>query len=183
MVAIIAAVVSFAIPNMVRARIRAVMLAQMKQVREAAMVTRIDAIKGGRQAVLAIRPVNGRPGLVAWRDDNGDQVADATDNNEALDDGERVIGRWAFGEKVTVANDPARTLKALDGGGRGVVFMANGTANSQGTAGVGQGAFLVSDFRGNLFRVTVQGGVGTVTEEMQVAGAGTWTTRFNQWRY
>jgi prepilin-type N-terminal cleavage/methylation domain-containing protein len=162
------------VPNMMRMRIRANTLAQMKQVRQAAMIARMDAIQGGRQTVLAL---DGN-GLIAWRDDG----------NETRDAGEAVIGRWAFSEKVTVAEDTVSTaptlhLKTLPGGGRGVVFLASGQANSTGTAGVGQGAFLVSDVRGNRFRVIVQGGSGSVNEEMWDPDTSAWSRRTVFWRY
>jgi len=178
---IVGLVVVIAIPNMARARFRAIMLGQMKQVRQAAMVARIDAIRGGRQTVLGLTTELGRPALYAWRDDNGD---------EQHQTGETVIGRWTFSERVTVAEDTVssdnRTLRTLTGSGpnKGVVFLPNGVANSHGTAGVGQGGFVVSDVRGNRFRVTIQGGSGTVTEEMQdPTAAGGWTTRYVNWRY
>ena len=173
---IIGLMVAFAIPNLARARVRAIMLGQMKQVRQAAMVARIDAIKGGRQTVLGFTTELGRNALIAWRDDNGDETQNA---------GERVIGRWTFSDKVTVADDPTVTLKTLGGGGKGVVFLPNGTANSHGTVGAGEGAFLVSDINGNRFRVTIQGGAGTVTERMYDPNyPGDWNPeRFVNWRY
>ncbi len=169
---IIGVVVLIAIPNMVRARTRSLMLSQMKQVRQAAMMTRIDAIKGGRQSVLGFTTELGRPALIAWRDDDGDETRDS---------GEHVIGRWTFSERVTIGGDPTVTLKSLDGGGEGVVFLANGAANPHGDVGEGQGAFLVTDFKGNRFQVRIQGGAGTVTEQMWDGNG--WSDRFVHWRY
>lgn len=186
--AIIGLVVAIAIPNMARARLRSIMLSQMKQVRHAVMMSRMDAIKGGRQTVLGFTTELGRNALIAWRDDNGD---------ETQDPGEQVIGRWTFTERVTIDEDtistgPTRALytltSSLGGGGteKGVVFLANGSCNcsSSGGVGAGMGAFLVSDQNGNLFRVTVHGGAGTVEEHMQDPnGPEGWSTRYVNWRY
>ena len=77
---------------------------------------------------------------------------------------------------------------SLGGSGteKGVVFLANGSCNcsSSGGVGAGMGAFLVSDQNGNLFRVTVHGGAGTVEEHMQDPnGPDGWSTRYVNWRY
>lgn len=181
--AIIGLVVAIAIPNMARARVRSILLSQMKQVRHAVMMSRMDAIRGGRQTVLGFTTELGRPALVAWRDDNGDEVHDNT---------EAIIGRWNFVERVSVANDtlssPPRQLRVLGCSGsspgtdRGVVFSANGNASSSSNCTTSsQGAFLLTDVLGNRFRVTVQGGSGTVTEEMWDGSE--WSDRFVHWRY
>lgn len=171
--AIIGLMVAFAIPSMARARIRAIMLGQMKQVRQAVMLTRIDAIRGGRQTVLGFTTVLGRQALVAWRDDNGDADQQA---------GEQTIGRWTFSERVTVADDPDIPLRVLTGSDKGVVFLANGTTLSGfGGGATGAGAFRLNDQNGNSFQVVIQGGSGSVREQMW--DGSDWSDRFVNWRY
>jgi len=175
--AVIGVIVAFAIPNLFRARVRAIQLSQMKQVRQAVMLTRVDAIRGGRQTVLGFATELGRPALIAWRDDNGDEVRQAS---------EAIIRRWSFSERVTVADDPEIPLRLLTGAGtaKGVVFLANGTVLSDDAGGpTGSGAFRVTDRKDNRFQVEIQGGSGSVTERMWDPDGGTWSDRFVHWRY
>ena len=173
--AIIGAIVLFAIPNMRRSKIRAELLSQMKMVRQAAAVARIHAIRGGSQTVLTEGTVGGKPGLVAWQDANADEVQDAD---------ETLVGEWLFTDHVILTTTTDLKLLGTTTK-RGVVFLPNGIAHSSASegAGAGQGRYLVSDHLGNEFEVRIQGGSGSVIEEMKDFDGTFQPEPFRYWRY
>jgi hypothetical protein len=116
--------------------------------------------------------------VVAWVDDN---------LNEALDAGEDEVGSWRIDSTVFLGPDMTdgnRSLHVLSGTELGVVFLPTGTAIAHGdNIGVGQGAVVVSDYKANQIRLTIQAGSGTVIEEMWDPRDTTWSIYERFWRY
>jgi prepilin-type N-terminal cleavage/methylation domain-containing protein len=166
------------IPNLLRAKIRAEMLSQVKMVRQAIAVSRINAIKGGRPVAMAMQNINGIATLVAWVDEDGGQD---------FDSGERVVGRWPLPPTFSLTEDPTMRLYRLGGSGPdGMLFLPTGSAivAEAGTAGAGEAGTILTDLKGNQFRIRVTGGTGTVIEEMWNPTTSSWDPNARQyWRY
>jgi hypothetical protein len=67
-----------------------------------------------------------------------------------------------------------------------MVFFPTGAGivNETGGLGVGQGGVRFTDKKGNMLRLRVQGGTGTVVREMWDPGAGEWDEKSTKyWRY
>jgi Tfp pilus assembly protein FimT len=177
-VAIIGMILAISIPTLRRSLVRAELLGEVKMLRAAVSVARINAIKQSRTVVLRIllddAAQNG--GLVhAWIDEDDDGVADA---------GEEDIGRWRMNDDITLSPDAGFQLRGLSGTELGVVFLPSGAAiaNTSGTV-VGAGAVVVSDFASNRIRISVQGGSGTVVQEMWDFENSQWSEQIRFWRY
>jgi prepilin-type N-terminal cleavage/methylation domain-containing protein len=172
-----------ALPNLIRAKIRAEMLSQVKMTQQAFAVSRINAVQGRTRVVVELQ--QGATGweFFSWKD-SGVQP-------EVYESGEPVVGRWAIPDgKFTVAQDPAATLRLYRLGGaatrRGMVFLPSGAGivNEAGNVGVGQGGLRISDLNGNQFRLLVQAGTGTVIRQMWDPTSSTWDEKsLRHWRY
>jgi len=188
-VAIIGIIVAAAIPSLRRARMRAAMLDTVRVFEQAAAVSRISAIKRGRNVCLRVMPSGSRQHLSnfrAWFDDNQNEVEDA---------GEEVIGTWQIRntDEWSFETSSAHPMYVLDsaGGGtaRGVVYLPNGMARVEaaGQVGIGQGAFDYYIWRNgqkwNVFQVSVFGGAGTVQTLMKIPGTSNWSNNFAYWEY
>ena len=165
---IIGLVAAVSIPSLQRARMRASMLEVVRTFEQAAAVSRITAIRRGRNVCLEILADDTRQQLNsfrAWIDANEDEVENA---------GEEVVGEWqirradewSFEDSGT---DPMYVLNAGGGGtARGVVYEPTGMALTEaaGQVGIGEGAFeffVWYDARKwNTFRIGIFGGAGTV---------------------
>jgi prepilin-type N-terminal cleavage/methylation domain-containing protein len=177
-VAIMGMILVISIPAMRRSMVRAELLGEVKMLRAAVSVARINAIKQSRIVVLRIllddAAQNG--GLVhAWIDEDDDGVADA---------GEEDVGRWRMNDDITLSPDAGLQLRGLSGTELGVVFLPSGAAiaNTGGTV-VGVGAVVVSDYASNQIRISVQGGSGTVVQEMWDFENSLWSDQIRFWRY
>jgi Tfp pilus assembly protein FimT len=177
-VAIMGMILAISIPAMRRSMVRAELLGEVKMLRAAVAVSRINAIKQSRNVVLRIllddAAQNG--GLVhAWIDEDGD---------DALDAGEEDVGRWRMNDDITLSPDAGFQLRGLSGTELGVVFLPSGAtiANTNGTV-VGAGAVVVSDYASNQIRISVQGGSGTVVQEMWDFENSRWSDQIRFWRY
>ena len=58
-----------------------------------------------------------------------------------------------------------------------------GEGNDLNNIGVGQGAVVISDYKLNQIRLTIQAGAGTVIEEMWDPGDTEWSIHERFWRY
>ncbi|MDB4306138.1 type II secretion system GspH family protein [bacterium] len=183
-VAMIGLLLAVAIPNLRRSMVRAELLGNVKVVRQAVAVARIHAVKNSRRVALKIlndaTPEAG-PLVVAWVDDN---------LNEALDAGEDEVGSWRIDSTIFLGPDMTDNNRSLHklalgaGPELGVVFLPTGTAITHGDSiGVGQGAVVISDYKLNQVRLTIQAGAGTVIEEMLNPGDSTWSIHERFWRY
>ena len=177
-VAIMGLILVISITAMRRSMVRAELLGEVKMLRAAVSVARINAIKQSRIVVLRIllddAAQNG--GLVhAWIDEDDDGVADA---------GEEDVGRWRMNDDITLSPDAGLQLRGLSGTELGVVFLPSGAAiaNTGGTV-VGVGAVVVSDYASNQIRISVQGGSGTVVQEMWDFENSLWSDQIRFWRY
>ncbi len=177
-VAIMGMILAISIPAMRRSMVRAELLGEVKMLRAAVAVSRINAIKQSRNVVLRIllddAAQNG--GLVhAWIDEDGD---------DALDAGAEDVGRWRMNDDITLSPDAGFQLRGLSGTELGVVFLPSGAtiANTNGTV-VGAGAVVVSDYASNQIRISVQGGSGTVVQEMWDFENSLWSDQIRFWRY
>ncbi len=166
------------IPNLIRAKIRAEMLAQVKTLRQSMAVARINAIKGGQPVALSMQNVGGVANLVAWVDADGQQD---------FDSGEHVLGQWTLPNKFSLTNDTTWPLYRLGStsGPLGILFLPSGVAivDDSREIGAGQGGVVLTDIKGNQFRLLVTGGAGTVEEEMWNPDIGDWDDSRNHWRY
>jgi hypothetical protein len=82
------------------------------------------------------------------------------------------------------STDNDRSLHPLSGTELGVVFLPTGTAITHGdNIGVGQGAVVISDYKLNQIRLTIQAGAGTVIEEMWDPRDTDWSKEERFWRY
>ena len=181
--AIAAAVMVVAVPNLIRAKLRAEMLSQVQMSQQAFAIARINAVQGATPVVVELRNGPGGRELFSWKDTGA--VA------EVFEAGEAEVGRWVIpSARFEVEQDPAAALRLYRLGGtatrRGVVFFPTGAGivNETGALGMGQGGIRITDKKGNQFRLRVQAGTGTVIREMWNAGAGDWddaSTKY--WRY
>ena len=103
---------------------------------------------------------------------------------DALDAGEEDIGRWRVSNDIKLSPDAGLQLRGLSGTELGIVFLPSGAAiaNTGGTV-VGAGAVVVSDFAFNQIRISVQGGSGTVVQEMWDFENSLWSDQTRFWRY
>ena len=183
--AVITLIVGVTIPNLRRSAVRAELLGEVKMVRQALAVARIHAVKNSRRGALQLLPDDAQayqdPEPFAWVDDNA---------NDIFDSGEVVVGEWPIGQQIFMGEDDsskkADDLHEFGGAGPplGVVFLPTGTAITTGSSiGVGQAGVIISDKYDNRIRLTIQGGAGTVVEEMWDYYEEDWTTEFRFWRY
>ena len=186
--AVITLIVGVTIPNLRRSAVRAELLSEVKMIRQALAVARIHALKNTRRVGLQLLPDNAETSYpnvetFAWIDENV---------NDQFDGGEEVVGRWKVGVETYLGIDDSskKALGTLHEFGAtspiplGVVFLPNGTAIASGNnIGVGEAALVISDKYDNRIRLTIQGGAGTVVEEMWDYYAEDWSTEFRFWRY
>ncbi len=177
-VAIMGMILAISIPTLRRSLVRAELLGEAKMLKAAVSVSRINAIKQSRTVVLRILLDDAAQdgGVVhAWIDDDDDRVADA---------GEEDIGRWRMNDDIKLSPDAGLRLRGLSGTELGIVFLPSGAAiaNTGGTV-VGAGAVVVSDFAFNQIRISVQGGSGTVVQEMWDFENSRWSDQIRFWRY
>ena len=180
MVVIIGLVVAIGYPMMRRTLVRARVLSQANTLKQAVAVARANALQHGQGVTLRLLDANARQegGVVtAWVDGNRNGVLDSPS--------EVMIGRWPMRGKTVLKPDPANVLFKLQGGARGVLFLGNGTAisNRSGSAGIGQGAVIVSDYFDNDIRLLIMAGTGTVVQEMWDPENATWSKQLRFWRY
>lgn len=180
-VAMIGLLLAVAIPNLRRSMVRAELLGNVKVVRQAVAVARIHAVKNSRRVALKIlndATLEAGPLVVAWVDDDLDEVFDA---------GEDEVGSWRIDSTIFLGPDMTdgnRSLHLLSGTERGVVLLPTGTAITHGDSiGVGQGAVVISDYKLNQVRLTIQAGAGTVIEEMWDPSETDWSIHERFWRY
>jgi len=173
---IIGLILVIGLPNLLRAKVRAEMLGQVKMMRQALAVSRINAIKGGRPVAMSMEGTGSVHTLLAWVDTNGNELRDTT---------EREVGRWVFRTRFTVYEDPSNRFYKLNSTKAGVLFLPTGSAIvAEGTtAPSGQGAAIISDINGNQIRLRIQAGSGTVFEEMKVPASSEWDKNTRHWRY
>ena len=180
-VAILGMVVVISIPSLRRSMVRAELLGETKMLSQAVSVARINAIKQGQRVTLKFLDDDAiqNAGMVhAWVDANGDGAP----NPPAEID----IGRWRVTAGILLSPDPDTTneLAGLAGTTMGVVFLPNGNtiANVNGTV-VGIGGFVVSDYASNQILITIQGGSGTVRQQMWNPETSQWSDEIRFWRY
>ncbi len=177
--ALIALIVGIAVPNLRRAMVRADLMEEVKMVRQALAVARINAIKNSRRvAVLLLPEETGEHfdrQVVAWVDETSDEMPDA---------GDEVVGRWNLGPKVAVGPEPSDanlTLHEMASQTRGVIFLPNGSAIvHEDEVGVGTGGLVISDNNSNRILLLIRAS-GTVEERMWDGTS--WDTRLIHWRY
>ncbi|HOC44719.1 MAG TPA: prepilin-type N-terminal cleavage/methylation domain-containing protein [Thermoanaerobaculales bacterium] len=170
-----------ALPNLLRAKIRAEMLSHSKMVHQAVVVSRIGAIQRGAPVAMSLEGISDSGGgvLFAWQDSNG---------NEQEDAGEPRVGEWRVRPQFRVAQETANPLYRLGGAAarRGVVFLPSGAGrvSEAGAAGIGQGGVVITDIKGNQLLLRVQAGTGTVLQAMWDPVAGDWDFKSTRhWRY
>lgn len=171
-VSLIGIVLAIGIPNLRRARIRANMLEQVRTIKQAAALGRINAIRSGGSVILAM-PTGDGVTIRLWAD---------TTANEAYDSGERIFQDWVLPAKVKVKADGTRPLRTLSGGGKGILFRRDGVVEASTSGDTGWGAVILEDPHGNELRLSFAGGTGTVVVEMKNP-SGAWTTDLKYWRY
>ena len=172
-----------AVPNLVRAKLRAEMLSQVKMTQQAFAIARINAVQGRVPVVVELRE-----GAIGWEFFSWKETGVQP---EVYESGEPVVGRWSIPQgKFNVVQDPAALLRLYRLGGtatrRGMVFLPSGTGivNEAGGIGVGQGGLRITDLKGNQFRLLVQAGTGTVIRQMWNPTASTWDEKSTRhWRY
>ena len=170
-----------ALPNLIRAKIRAEMLSHSKMVQQAMVVSRIGAIQRGSPVAVSLEEIadNGGGVLFAWQDTNG---------NEQEDGGEPRIGEWRVRPQFRIAQETANPLHRLSGAAslRGVVFLPSGAGMvaDGGTTGIGQAGVVITDIKGNQLLLRVQAGTGTVQQAMWDPDLGDWDFKSTRhWRY
>jgi prepilin-type N-terminal cleavage/methylation domain-containing protein len=170
-----------ALPNLIRAKIRAEMLSHSKMVQQAMVVSRIGAIQRGSPVAVSLEQIadNGGGVLFAWQDTNG---------NEQEDGGEPRIGEWRVRPQFRIAQETANPLHRLGGaaGRRGVVFLPSGAGivADGGTTGIGEAGVVITDIKGNQLLLRVQAGTGTVQQAMWDPDLGDWDFKSTRhWRY
>lgn len=174
--ALIGIVVAIAIPNLRRARVRANMLEQVRTLKQAAALGRINAIRFGDTVILGMPTGNGVT-IRLWVNSNSNNA------NEAYDAGERILHDWTLPTDIKVTADTSRALRPLNGDGKGIVFRRDGIVEASSTGDdTGWGAVILKDTRGNELRMSFAGGTGTVVVEMKDR-SGNWTTDLRFWRY
>jgi len=170
------------VPNLIRAKVRAKMLSQVKMTQQAFAVSRIKAIKSGRSVALSMETVGGGPALVAWVDEN---------ENEVHDSDERNLGTWIYPDQFVVVEDGSmqfyRLQSRLGGSGpAGALFLPSGSViiASGTTSPTGQAAIVISDNVGNQIRLRVLSGTGTAIQEMRDPESGEWDAHSTKyWKY
>lgn len=177
-VAIIGMVLVVTIPALRRSMVRAELLGEVHMLQGAVSVSRINAIKQNRQVALRflVDDASQKGGLVhSWLDDDADGVKDSDEED---------VGRWLMNIDMTMKPDATMPLVLLSGTERGIIFLPTGAAiaNSGGTV-VGVGALVVEDLALNQIRISVQGGSGTVMEEMWDYEHSSWSPELRFWRY
>jgi Tfp pilus assembly protein FimT len=186
--AVITLIVGVTIPNLRRSAVRAELIGEVKKIRQALAVARINALKNTRRVGVQLLPddqeefyTNVTP--FAWVDENV---------NDTFDNGEEVIGSWRVADLINLGVDTSSKkgpgeLHRFGPGSptpMGVVFLPNGTAIASGNnIGVGEAALVISDKYDNRIRLTIQGGAGTVVEEMWDYYEEDWSENFRYWRY
>ena len=170
-----------ALPNLIRAKIRAEMLSHSKMVQQAMVVSRIGAIQRGSPVAVSLEEIadNGGGVLFAWQDTNG---------NEQEDGGEPRIGEWRVRPQFRVVQETANPLHRLGGAAsrRGVVFLPSGAGMvaDGGTTGIGEAGVVITDIKGNQLLLRVQAGTGTVQQAMWDPDLGDWDFKSTRhWRY
>jgi type II secretion system protein H len=179
-VVIIGLVVAIGYPMMRRTLVRARVLNQANTLKQAVAVARANALQHGQGVTLRLLDDNARQEggvATAWVDGNGNGILDSPS--------EVAIGRWPMRSKTVLKPDPANVLFKLQGGARGVLFLGNGTAisNRSGSAGIGQGAVIVSDYFDNDVRLLIMAGTGSVVQEMWDPDNSRWSKELRFWRY
>jgi type II secretory pathway pseudopilin PulG len=170
------------VPNLLRAKIRSEMLSQVKMTQQAFAVSRIHAIKRGRPVAVSMEDVGGKAALVAWEDEN---------ENEVHDSNERNLGTWIYPEKFNIDEFPSMEFYHLQSrlggsGPPGALFLPSGSAIlAQGTTSpTGQAAILFQDNVGNQIRLRVLSGTGTMIQEMKDPESDYWDAHSTKyWRY
>jgi hypothetical protein len=156
------------------------MIGQVKMFRQAVAISRISAIREGARVVVSFENLGDTGGwLRAWVDN---------DLTETISAGDTILYERVVPAKFSVSQDATLRLYRLGGSAsrRGVVFLPNGSGivNETGTAGIGQGAAVITDSKGNQLRLRIQGGSGTVIEEMRDPSSGEWDAKSTKyWRY
>jgi prepilin-type N-terminal cleavage/methylation domain-containing protein len=170
-----------ALPNLMRAKIRAEMLSHVKMVQQAMVVSRIAAIQRGAPVAMSLEGISDSGGgvLFAWLDNNA---------NEQEDGGEPRVGEWRVRPQFRITQEAANPLHRLAGAAarRGVVFMPSGVGlvAEGGTLGIGQGGVVITDIKGNQLLLLVQAGTGTVQQAMWDPDVGDWDFKSTRhWRY
>lgn len=170
-----------ALPNLLRAKIRAEMLSHSKMVQQAMVMSRIGAIQRGLPVAMSLEAIadNGGGVLFAWQDTNG---------NEQEDGGEPRIGEWRVRPQFRLVQETANPLYRLGGAAsrRGVVFLPSGVGlvTESGTMGIGEGGVVITDIKGNQLLLRVQAGTGTVQQAMWDPELGDWDFKSTRhWRY
>jgi prepilin-type N-terminal cleavage/methylation domain-containing protein len=179
-VVIIGLVVAIGYPTMRRSLVRARLLSQANSLKQAVAVARAKALRHGQGVTLRLLDDNTAQtgGVVtAWVDGDGNGFLDSPS--------EVRIGRWPMRQTTVLKPDPANLLFKLDSGARGVLLLGNGTAisSSSGSAGIGQGAVIVSDHHQNEIRLLIMAGTGSVLQEMWDPDNGVWSKELRFWRY
>lgn len=176
-IAIIGLALTVTIPNLQRARVRAVMLGEVNQVAEAIAVARISAIRRGEQVVITVPPGAGTT-LVAIADSDGDGIFEA---------GDEELRRWLLSGRITVTGDAVNPLRSVTVAGSArpsVQIRADGIVlASPANDGTGFGRAVFSDVSGNQVRLTVNSGTGTVQKEMRIPETSSWSTELRYWRF
>jgi len=171
-VALFGVIVAIGIPVLQRARIRAHMLEQVRTLKQAAALGRINAIRSGQQVVLGM-PTGDGVTIRLWED---------TNPNEAYDNGERIFHDWTLPLNIKVKADASRALRTLTGGGKGIVFRPDGVVEASSTGDdTGWGAVILEDKPGNEIRMSFAGGTGTDIVEVKEP-LGNWTQELKYWR-
>jgi len=171
-VALFGVIVAIGIPILQRARIRAHMLEQVRTLKQAAALGRINAIRSGQQVVLGM-PTGDGVTVRLWQD---------TDGDEAYDTNERIFHDWTLPLDIKIEADSSRALRSLSGGGKGIVFRPDGVVEASSTGDdTGWGAVILKDKVGNEMRLSFAGGTGTVIVEMKDP-LGNWTQELKYWR-
>lgn len=180
-ITIIAMMVAIGYPLLWRSQVRARLLGEVKLVQQAAMVARVNAVKHSRRVALKILDDDARQQggeIVAWVDDNADGLQTG---------GEQEVGRWIVKQGYFLSPDAANDFFKLAGSdtARGVVYLPNGTtiANVSGAIGVGRGGVEVQDEFLNRIRLVIQGGSGTIVQEMWNPYDEEWSDEVRFWRY
>lgn len=173
-------IAAVSIPNLRRSRIRAQMIGEVNTLKQAVAVARINAIKGQSQVVLAfVGTIDGStlPNTVrAWVDANANRV---------FDGGEQLINSWEIDDDITLIMEGTEQLFQVNTTPqRGIVFQANGvTIAASGGGTTGRGVLRLTDEFGNVIRLAVVGGAGTVTTEMAIPGTSDWDSNLRHWSY
>jgi len=179
---LIGMVAAIGVPNLIRAKVRANMLSQVKMTQQALAVSRIHAIKNGQPVAVTMETVGGGAALVAWVDENGNEVHDSNEKN---------LGTWIIPGIFQFYEYPSMQLYRLQSrlggsGPAGALFLPSGSVIiAQGTTSpTGQGAIVIQDKQNNMIRLRVLSGTGTTVQEMRNPENGEWDPRSTRyWRY